>query len=344
MKTKVSVIVPVYNVEPFLKRAIDSLINQTLKELEIIIVDDGSPDNCGAVIDEYAREHSNIIALHKENGGISDARNAGLQMATGEYIGFLDPDDYAEPDMFEKLYTSAKESDSDLAFCGYTEVFSPSCIENRKIEISKQTGDIFDLAFSNVCNSLGAYAWNKLYKSSIIKDSRIEFPDGVSVVEDTVFFFEFLKNATSFSVVDEPLYNYIRQPKSICAVYQPGRFSYYKIAADTIEETIKTFENEFTKDVLKANRKNELLHLLDTLDIQSGPKNRLPARKRYTEMCELISDRHFLDLIVRFSNDIHDKHYLRLIKLIGAGKRKTLFFSEFFKMRIIARIKYYVGG
>ncbi|MBR3300751.1 MAG: glycosyltransferase, partial [Clostridia bacterium] len=117
MKTKVSVIVPIYNVEKLLKKAVDSLVNQTLSDIEIILVDDGSPDNCGRIIDEYAKEHSNIVAVHKENGGVSDARNVGMSKATGEYIGFLDPDDFAEPEMFEKLHSCAKENDSDLVFC-----------------------------------------------------------------------------------------------------------------------------------------------------------------------------------------------------------------------------------
>lgn len=346
MKTKVSVIVPIYNVEKLLKKAVDSLVNQTLSDIEIILVDDGSPDNCGKIIDEYANKHSNIIAVHKENGGLSNARNAGMAKATGEYIGFLDPDDFAEPEMFEKMYYSAKENDSDLVFCGYKEVFSPSYIENREIKISRLTGDTFDLAYANVFDGLGAYAWNKIYKSSIIKSNGLLFPDGVTIVEDTVFLFNFLKYAKSFSVVNEFLYNYIRHPQSICATYKPGRFEYYQLGADTTEAVLRCFKNEFVQDTVEQNRKNELFLLLGTLDMQSSLKNRASAKKRYKELCELISDRHFLDLVIRYSSDITDKHNLRQIKLIKAGRRNALFLNEFFKMRIVARIKYYlnIGG
>lgn len=341
MKTKVSVIVPIYNVEKLLKKAVDSLVNQTLSDIEIILVDDGSPDNCGKIIDEYAKEHSNIVAIHKENGGLSDARNAGLQKATGEYIGFVDPDDYVEPDMFEKLYTSAKESDSDLVLCGYTEVFSPAYSELREIKPLNKTSGVFDLIYTDVCASLGSYACNKLYKTSIIKENRLSFPKGVSLVEDVFFFFDFLRFAKSYSVVNEPLYNYIRQPKSICAVYKPDRFEFYKLAANHIEKTAETFDNDFTATVIKQNRKNELLKLLDTIDVQSGPRNGVSAGERYKEMCRFAKDEHLIKLINEHSDEIENKHHLKQIRLLKSAKYKRLFLYEFYKMRIVARIKYY---
>jgi len=104
----ISVIIPVYEVEAFLHKCIDSVIGQTYRELEIILVDDGSPDNCGDVCDEYAAVDSRIKVIHKQNGGLSDARNAGLDAASGEFIGFVDSDDHIEPDMFECLYQVLK--------------------------------------------------------------------------------------------------------------------------------------------------------------------------------------------------------------------------------------------
>ena len=121
---KVSVIVPIYNVEKYLRRAVDSLLAQTLKEIEIILVDDGSPDNCPKIIDDYAEKYENVVAVHKENGGLSDARNVAMAVAKGEFIGMLDPDDYAEPNMFELLYKNMISHNSDLSICGYIEEFS----------------------------------------------------------------------------------------------------------------------------------------------------------------------------------------------------------------------------
>ncbi len=104
---KVSVVVPVYNVEKYLERCIESIRNQTLEDIEIILVDDGSPDNCPKICDGFAEKDSRIKVIHKKNGGLSSARNAGIYAATGEYIGYIDSDDYAEPDMFEILYDSS---------------------------------------------------------------------------------------------------------------------------------------------------------------------------------------------------------------------------------------------
>ena len=129
---KVSVIVPIYNVERYLRRAIDSLLEQTLEEIEIILVDDGSPDGCAQIIDEYADQYRKCCVLHKQNGGLSDARNAGMEIAHGEYIAFVDPDDYIESNMIEKLYIEAKSKHSDLVICGYFEEFSENNIMETK--------------------------------------------------------------------------------------------------------------------------------------------------------------------------------------------------------------------
>ena len=113
----VSIIVPVYNVQDYLPKCLDSLLAQTYKNIEIIVVNDGSPDDSQRVIDEYAARDSRIVAVSKPNGGLSDARNFGMQYAQGEYIGFVDGDDYVEPDMYEKMLTKAKQEDSDIVEC-----------------------------------------------------------------------------------------------------------------------------------------------------------------------------------------------------------------------------------
>jgi len=114
---KVSVIVPVYNVELYLEKCLDSLVNQTLKEIEIIVVNDGSPDNSQEIIDKYAKEYKNIKAYKKKNGGLSDARNYGIKKASGEYIAFIDSDDYVRLDMYEKMYNKAKSGNFDMVVC-----------------------------------------------------------------------------------------------------------------------------------------------------------------------------------------------------------------------------------
>ena len=343
MNIKVSVIVPIYNVEKYLKRAVDSLVNQTLKDIEIILVDDGSPDGCPAIIDKYEKDYPNIIAVHKENGGLSDARNAGMAAATGEYIGFIDPDDYAEPDMFEKLYDSAKPDERDFAFCGYREVFSPTYIDNYTYEKLETSTAFDDILYEYAFGSFATFACNKIFKASIIEKNKLLFPVGVSVVEDTVFFFRFLEYAATFGVSTEISYNYIRQPESICAIYQPDRFDFYKIGLDASESGIKRLCKNNTTAIVNKNRINFLTNFLATIDMQSSTKNKKSLAKRYKEMCGLISDKALLNLIENYENEITKKHHRTQMNLIKRGKKRTLFINEFFNMRIMATIHYYFG-
>ena len=118
MNDLISIIVPVYNVEQYLDRCVKSLLQQTYKNLEIILVDDGSPDRCGQMCDNYAKLDSRVLVIHKENGGLSDARNAGLSHAHGEYIAFVDSDDYIEADMISELYNACHNQDADIVVCG----------------------------------------------------------------------------------------------------------------------------------------------------------------------------------------------------------------------------------
>ena len=123
MDEKISVIVPVYNVEQYLERCVDSIINQTYKNLEILLVNDGSTDNSGQLCDELAKKDDRIRVIHKENGGLSDARNVGIDEAEAELIGFIDSDDYIDEDMYETLYRQLRESNADLSMCGHYDVF-----------------------------------------------------------------------------------------------------------------------------------------------------------------------------------------------------------------------------
>ncbi len=339
---KVSIIVPVYNVEKYLRRCIDSLISQTLKDIEIILVDDGSPDNCGKIIDEYAKQYGNIIVVHKENGGLSDARNAGLNVATGEYIGFVDPDDYTEPQMYEIMYNSAKENDSDLVICGYNEIFSESYTEKRNFDSLKSSSDAESLVGKYINGEFGAYAWNKLYKYSVIKENNLAFPKGIQLTEDVIFLFDFLKYAGIYSVADELLYNYIRLDSSICGRYHKKQLEYYRAGYDSIKNTID-FLNLNDTELVHNNNINKLRSFLGVIDSQASLKNRISLISRYKEMSRIISDKEFLSLISDYGNEFTDKDIIKKIRYIKDNKKFNLFVYEFYKMRIVARIKYYLG-
>ena len=186
MEDLISIIVPVYNVEKYIKKCIDSIINQTYKNLEIILVDDGSPDNCGKICDEYAEKDKRIKVIHKENGGLSDARNAGIKIARGCYIGFVDSDDWIDKNMYEKLYKTLKEKDADIACCklirykNTIEKISKK-FDGRIVEYDQR--QYIKKFFKIDSQECVYYAWNKLYKRQVI--DKEQYPIGLTS-EDVV--------------------------------------------------------------------------------------------------------------------------------------------------------------
>ena len=208
-KIKVSVIVPIYNVEKYLHRCITSLVSQTLQEIEIILVNDGSPDQSQAIIDEFVAAYPNkVIGLQKENGGLSDARNYGIPYAKGEYIGFLDSDDYADVTMFEKLYEEAVRSEADIVTCGYYGVD-----ENKNTYRYFQKGNMLHFGKSLEENPKllyinAPYAWNKIYRRTLFEKTNILFPKGL-LYEDIATVYPLMVYANKIAKVDEPLVYYI---------------------------------------------------------------------------------------------------------------------------------------
>jgi len=199
---KVSIIVPVYNVYPYLERCLDSLVNQTLKEIEIIVVNDGSPDQSQEIIDRYAKRDERIIPLKKKNGGLSDARNYGLKYAKGEYISFIDSDDYVDVTILKKMYAKAKSEKCDLVECDcYWEY------PDRKV---LDKSHIVDSYFVDI----RVMAWNKLYRHSLLKKTGVLFPLGLQY-EDISFCYQLLPYVKKIGYVDEALYYYIQRDTSI---------------------------------------------------------------------------------------------------------------------------------
>lgn len=209
MHSQVSVIVPVYNVEHYIHRALDSLLNQTYPHLDIILVDDGSPDKCPQICDEYARKDNRVRVIHKKNGGLSDARNVGLDIATGEYITFLDSDDYILPDTVEKFLRTAHEQNVDVVCCGLNIIDTSGRIyDYRKCEASfKASGeavvklllkDVFPYNFSPA----------KFYKRTLF--DGIHFPVG-RIYEDMATTYIAISKANSVYCMKECMYNYERK-------------------------------------------------------------------------------------------------------------------------------------
>lgn len=203
---KVSVIIPVYGVEKYIEKCLDSLVNQTLEDIEIIVVNDGSPENEQEIIDKYVKKYpKKIKSFIKENGGQGSARNFGIEKASGEYIGFVDSDDYVDVTMFEKLYNKTKEKDYDIVSCNYYSVNEYyKIIGEDKQGIINNKKDMF----------FGIIAvWNKIYKSDILKKNKIIFREKVRY-EDVDYILKCIINSSSFGLVDEALYFYLLRPGS----------------------------------------------------------------------------------------------------------------------------------
>ena len=214
-KETISVIVPVYNVESYLEECVESIINQTYKNLEIILVDDGSTDNSSKICDDFSKKDTRIKVIHKENGGIGKARNSGVELATGEYFAFIDSDDCIKETFIEELYKLLKETDSDIAGCRFygnvpntTDYVYPKESEDYNF-ITDSEG-----IMKRLYNDMGVFCvvWNKLYKKDIIK--KHPFTD-VKIAEDAYIMREYMFEAKKIAWTSKALYMYRDRPGSI---------------------------------------------------------------------------------------------------------------------------------
>ena len=212
---KISIIVPVYKVEKYLERCIDRLINQTYKDIEIILVDDGSPDKCPRICDDYAKKSDRVIVIHKKNGGLSDARNCGLLKATGEYILYVDSDDYIELDACEKLVAGMKEN-VDLVVGAYNEIRNGRSIKKRHSNIlQNKVYNAKEYVISSIeRDEWYAPAWLNLYSKSFLISNDLFYRVGIYFEDIEMLPRLFLANP-KITYVDYPFYNYVIRENSI---------------------------------------------------------------------------------------------------------------------------------
>ena len=209
MKPLVSVIVPVYKVEAYLPQCVESIIGQTYQNLEIILVDDGSPDACGSICDDYAKKDNRIKVFHKHNGGLSDARNYGIAQSTGEYLGFVDSDDWIELDMFEVLVNVAEANKADIVACGFYHEYPKRTVVDARVE--KKYDNTIHQVSALIKDDIDAFIWNKLYRKTCFSD--IAFPYG-RFFEDIFTAHKLFLKATSCIYVSKPFYHYIKRRKN----------------------------------------------------------------------------------------------------------------------------------
>lgn len=227
-----SIIVPVYNAERSIEECVRGLLSQSFNDFEIILVDDGSTDRSGVLCDELATSDGRIIVSHQENNGVSSARNAGIDKASGKYLGFVDADDNIQPNMYSTMVEKAEESDTDYVICGYTEV---SGNNNKEVLFDLPDGELMDrsgvvnrLLYSIYSNeSIINAPWNKIYKREIIERHQIRFPDRRRA-EDWFFNIRYLEKARSAMSINKPLYNYVRNDQSAMSKVFPEQYTLWK--------------------------------------------------------------------------------------------------------------------
>ena len=219
MSELISVIVPVYKVERYLQRCLNSILCQTYTDLEIILIDDGSPDQCGEICDIFANKDKRIRTVHKINGGLSEARNTGLDIATGKYIVFVDSDDYIESNMIEKLYLAFTDYDADMSICNFKMVDENGHLlanKEHSIILSNEviTGNEALLRLATPGNVSYVVAWNKMYSKVLFNDVR--FPQG-KIHEDEFVSHHLLGKCRKVACITDVGYNYVQRGGSIMA-------------------------------------------------------------------------------------------------------------------------------
>lgn len=293
----ISIIVPIYNVSKYLDRCMESLLKQTYTNIEIIMVDDGSPDDCGSKCDDYASRDCRIKVIHKQNAGLGMARNSGLDIANGKYVAFIDSDDYVNIEMIEKLYHRLQNTKADTCFCRYYNVTA----EKMNIlapEIYKKNNyhqdEIKEILLGMVGSlpeepgdvEIGMSVWKGLYSLDIINKSKIRFQSERKYIsEDIIFHIEYLQKAQKVVVEETPNYYYCDNGGSLTKSYKANRFEMEKILFQKeINELDKIFQREeynqrLFKSFLGRVRRCISQEVNDNL-------NRKNARKNIRQICE----------------------------------------------------------
>ena len=273
MHDLISVIIPVYKVEKYLCRCVDSVLEQTYTNMEIILVDDGSPDNCPVMCDEYARQDSRVKVIHQENSGLSGARNAGIDMAQGQWLAFVDSDDYLAEDFLSRLYEACVSTGSDMSVCRWEYVRGETIPEHGTGETRVYTGREM---LANLYVPDGAYfvvAWNKLYRKELFEDIR--YPLG-RIHEDEATTYRIYDKVKKAAYVDRSLYGYFVTPVSITRGFNPKRMDWVTAVAERLD----FFEQKGYTELMVPG----LQALADgSIDIWFGLRDQLPGSEKQQE-------------------------------------------------------------
>lgn len=302
---KVSIVVPVYNTEKYLERCLDSIRKQTLREIEIILVDDGSKEPCAALCDALAKTDPRIRVVHKKNGGLGFARNTGMEAATGEYIGFVDSDDHIEPTMYEALYDAAKRNGADLAISGIRFVggnmFSASGEDIRNAYFEEEThfakedmkklllGVVGALPNEPDDSRYGVSVCKNIFRLSVIREKGLAFQSEREILsEDTLFMVDFIKSAEAAVGVPGAYYGYCRNEASLSKAYKKDRFERSLVFLEVLENRIADTVSEAEYRIYLDRLTQGFGRILCSQEIVHAREENIAfslLRKRLKEIC-----------------------------------------------------------
>lgn len=318
MEDLISVIIPIFRVEAYLRRCVDSVLAQTYRNTEIILVDDGSDDGCPQICDEYAQKDPRVSVIHQKNAGLSGARNAGIEKARGAYLAFVDSDDYLSPEFLEQLYKACVETGSDMSVCRWEYVKGGAIPQRGNGRTETFTGRQM---LANLYIPDGAYfvvAWNKLYKRALFETLR--YPLG-RIHEDEAVTYRIYHQVKQAAYVDASLYGYFVAPSSITRGFNPRRLDWVKAGIERVDFFEENGYKELMVPALKA--------LADgSIDIYFGMKDQLPGSEKEQKQIQ--------DLIGRGLKRV--KPYGRFPLRTEIGYRMFLMCPQVYR-RLLDRVK-----
>lgn len=314
----ISIIVPIYNVKGYLYQCVESVKNQTFKDWECILVDDGSTDGCAAVCDEYAAKDSRIKVIHKKNGGLSDARNAGMKVAQGEWTYFLDSDDWLHPEAMQKLYSFASENDCDIVQGGQYYAYSDHLLyrqptRNEECQTVLTNDEAMRLLIIN--DRVKNFAWGKLYRTELIRD--IEFPVG-KYFEDSYWQHLVFSRVNKYGIVDTPLYYYRQRDNGISGEFSDRNLDLLKGYEDRLA-FVKMHYPQYAKLMLK------MFYKTMTSTCNLGVKNGMSCYKDYKEYADRIYD--FSECQENIFDHVKSV-YGRIVTRIFGGLYKKIYYDS----------------
>lgn len=323
----ISIIVPIYKVENYIKQCLDSIISQTYDDLEIILVDDGSPDNCPAICDEYAKKDNRIKVIHKQNGGLISARKAGLKASAGEYVCFVDGDDWIEPDMYGRIadainkyscdcvitqfYFSFPDKESKSNYLLNKEYYTRDEIEREIFPTMLFAGEYYRFGIYPCC-------WTKAFKRELLEKHLMDTDDRIRMGEDISFTYPCLMECNSIAFIDKPLYHYRNNPSSMTNAYDSKLPDIYFLPYQTLAEKC----NKLGVD-LSSQLSYYLLYLVNFVIRNeaniNNPKNK---REKNAVIDEILNNQAVLNSVKQIDAKVLPSH-TKILALFIKKKRKV---------------------